>query len=88
MNKFSIMVITMTIVTYNQIKPILLKHCSSCHNENWSDKNWLNEKVAKENATKIKQRVWITKEMPPGNFTGMQENERELIKNWVDGGAK
>lgn len=75
-------------ITYDSIKPILVKHCSSCHNQGWPDKNWLDPETARKNAAKLKQRAWINRDMPPGNFTEMQDNERELIKLWVDGGAK
>lgn len=75
-------------ITYKDIKPTLQTHCFQCHNESWPDRNWKDELLTKNNAQLIKKRVATDKNMPPGNFTGMKDSERELIKKWVDEGAK
>jgi len=36
---------------------------------------------------KIMQRVVITKTMPQNNKTGMTQEERDLIRCWIDQGA-
>ena len=74
-------------VTYSKVQPIFKERCASCHNENWADKNWMDIKVARANADKIKLRV-EQRTMPPGNLTGMTDEERELIKAWVNNGSK
>lgn len=75
-------------VTYTKdAKPIFEKRCSSCHNANWSDKNWMDYQTAAQNKDKIKLRV-ENQTMPPGNTTGMTKEEREKLIRWVDGGAK
>jgi uncharacterized membrane protein len=37
---------------------------------------------------KIMQRVVITKTMPQNNKTGMTQEERDLIRCWIEQGAK
>lgn len=70
------------------ITPIFKKHCAECHSaSSWPDKNWMNYEIAKNNSQKIKLRSVDQKNMPPGNFTGMSDVEREVIKRWVDGGT-
>jgi uncharacterized membrane protein len=71
-----------------EIRPIFEKRCAQCHNARWPDKNWLDYTRAKQHADRIKMRVWIQKNMPPGNFSGMTEDERKLVRDWVDNGAK
>ena len=39
-------------------------------------------------AARIKQRAVDSKDMPPGNLTGMSDEERALLGRWVDQGAK
>lgn len=76
-------------VTYTKdIKPIFEKHCASCHNSGWADKNWMDYDTAKKNSLKIKDRVFVVKDMPPGNLTEMTDKERETVAQWVDQGAK
>ena len=70
------------------IRPLFLKRCSICHNESTPDRNWNIYKIAKKNAEKIKNRVFIKKDMPMGNATNMTEAERIIVKKWIDNGAK
>jgi uncharacterized membrane protein len=75
-------------ITYTKdVKPIFERRCSQCHNANWPDKNWLDYNKAKENKDKIKIKV-KDKTMPPGNSTEITEEERNIIIQWVDDGAK
>ena len=39
-------------------------------------------------AAKIYQQVVVTKVMPPGNLTGLTDDERQLISRWIAQGAK
>ena len=68
-------------------KPIFEKRCAQCHNANWPATNWLDYTVAKDNKDKIKFRL-ENKSMPPGNSTGMTEDERKTIIKWINEGAK
>ena len=72
---------------YKDIKPIFEKRCALCHSSNWPDKNWLDVDKARANAEKIKFRV-SNQSMPPGNATSLTKEERKMIIDWVDGGAK
>jgi len=82
------LIIILTSLTYQRdIKPIFINRCSSCHNENWKDKNWLDYQTAFKYRIQIKQRVFVLKNMPP---IGMKitDEERKIIQKWVDQGAK
>jgi len=75
-------------LTYTKdAKPIIEKHCSQCHNANWADKNWMDYDTAFKNRDKIKLRVG-NESMPPGNPTEMTKEERKVLIDWVDQGAK
>jgi uncharacterized membrane protein len=75
-------------LSYDQdVKPVIQKHCSQCHNANWPDKNWMDYNTAFKNRNMIKLRV-KNETMPPGNFTGITKEERIIITNWIDQGGK
>lgn len=74
-------------LTYTKdIYPIFKNRCSLCHNDNWADHNWLNYDIAYKNREKIKNRVWIKRDMPASGT--ISDKEREMVKDWVDEGAK
>lgn len=66
------------IITFNQVKPVLLNRCFPCH-------NWINYAVAYPNRNRIKLRL-LNKTMPPNNL--MLANERELVILWINQGSK
>jgi len=68
-------------------RPIFQTRCAECHNSSWKDKNWMDYETAKRNAESIKKRI-ADKSMPPANYTGMTNDERQMIFDWVDQGAK
>jgi uncharacterized membrane protein len=73
-----------TDVSFAEAKPIFEKRCVSCHSQpHW---NWTNYDVAYAKRDQIKNRVWNLRNMPLG--AGMPEEERKVIKDWVDSGAK
>lgn len=75
-------------LSYNKdIKLIFESRCKICHSQIWPDKNWMDYEKAKENAEKIKVRVFDQKTMPPPSLP-MEDKERELIRDWVLQGAK
>lgn len=77
------LVLLLTIVTYTgSARLIFERRCTMCHGSRWLDYN-----RAKADAKQIRYRVWETKTMPPGNITGASDKEREMIRQWVDGGA-
>ena len=70
--------------TYQKdIKPIFKARCSQCHNY-MVGKNWQKYDDAYAERDKIKLKVG-NKEMPMGQ--DMPEAERNLIIDWVNGGA-
>lgn len=75
---------TVPLTTFGEVKPIFADRCLKCHSsDNW---NWTNYDTAYRYRVQIKNRVWITRSMPLGG--DMTENERQSIRDWVDGGAK
>lgn len=83
-------------VNFTEVAPLFEKHCTSCHSSNPTDDVY---KVAPngvvfdrpENiramADKIMTRAVHTQSMPQGNKTGMTNEERELIGDWIRQGA-
>jgi uncharacterized membrane protein len=76
--------------TFNKdIKPLVEKRCMPCHTGQIQTlPNFTIYKTAHLNRFKIRKRVVELKNMPPGNSTQMTDEEREIIKKWIDGGAK
>lgn len=79
------------------VLPIIMGKCSRCHNDKTILYNWLDYKTAFSDRLEIKRRVWdawkgryYKQTMPAGNgqeCLTMTEEERMLIKEWVDSGA-
>lgn len=68
------------------IKPVFQRRCYTCHHaEHW---HWTDYDTAYERRFKIKRRVCLLKDMPQGNVTKMTEQERDLVRRWIDQGAK
>ena len=71
--------------TYTEdIKPLFHDRCSKCH-DSMGDKNWQVYENAYKYRVSIRNKI-ITKEMPEGE--DMPGNERDLIVEWIDSGAK
>ena len=76
-------------LTYTKhARPIFQKNCLPCHNLNnpYNLPSWLDYKTAYDKRDKIRYRVWEIRSMPLGQ--NMPENERKMIKDWIDSGAK
>lgn len=76
------------IITFSgNILPIFEQRCSQCHNaQAMPDRNWLDYDTAYKFRYEIKDRVYNLRTMP---MTGtMTDAEREIVKEWVDEGAK
>lgn len=72
-------------ITYEKnIKDILKKRCSHCHNSSWPKTDWSNYDTVLQNLEKIKQRVVVEQTMPPN---GMPVIDRIFIKKWIKRGA-
>ncbi len=85
--------------TYLQdVLPILMGKCARCHNDqNTFLQNWLDYRIAASDRWEIKRRVWdcwhgafFKQPMPTGNSPESQvmtEEERRIIRDWVEKGA-
>ncbi len=78
-----------------QIKPLFQKHCSLCHTAqmppvvDWTDYSATKPYV---DSGSLLERIWTLKDdpaksMPLANAFQMTDEERELIKNWIESGA-
>ena len=84
-------------VAFEEVFGIVQQRCNSCHAAKPTDDVWKQapngvmfdrpSQIAGM-AAKIMQRVVVSKNMPLGNKTGITEEEREKIKNWILQGAQ
>ncbi|MDB5253174.1 MAG: urate hydroxylase PuuD, partial [Flaviaesturariibacter sp.] len=83
-------------VTIAQVQAIVQKRCTACHSTRPTDDVFTappNGVVYETPADiarlkdKIMQRVVVTKTMPQNNKTGMTEEERNLVRCWIEQGA-
>lgn len=84
-------------VSINEVNTIVQTRCSSCHSSSPTDDvfttapNGVMYNTPQDiinMADKIMQRVVLTKTMPQNNKTGMTDEERNIIKCWIEQGAK
>ena len=84
-------------ITYAEVNVIITNRCLQCHSSKPTDDVYTappNGVVydVPANVAKLKdqimQRVVVTKTMPQNNKTGMTPEERELIRCWIEQGAK
>lgn len=80
------------------VQPIFMGNCSRCHNqESRFVYNWLDYKTAYADRWEIRRRIWDSwkgsyykESMPIANSPeslSLTEEQRQIIKDWVDGGA-
>lgn len=76
-----------TLVSFDQdVRPVFAKRCAECHNSKSQLPNILDYKVAYPLRTTIRTKVSDERSMP--HYGYMKESERDLVKTWVDTGAK
>lgn len=84
-------------VSMNQVYAIVQKRCVACHSTKPTDDvitappNGVVYETPQDIIKlkdKIMQRVVVTKTMPQANKTGMTEEERNLVRCWIQQGAK
>jgi uncharacterized membrane protein len=83
-------------VSFSELKPVLETRCVSCHAEKPSFQGLPEapkgvkldtpERVRAQ-ALKIHQQTVLSRAMPPGNLTGMTDEERALLDRWYRSGA-
>jgi uncharacterized membrane protein len=85
-----------TEIGFTQVYNIVQTRCVTCHSKTPTDKEITAPPngVAYETAAdivrlkdKIMQRVVVTKTMPQNNKTGMTQEERDIIRCWIEQGA-
>ncbi len=75
-----------SLITFEQnIKPLFKEKCSLCHNAASALPNLLNYDVALEKKDRLVDRIYLKRDMPLVAF--MTNEERTLVKQWVDDGA-
>ncbi len=84
-------------ISFTQVNQIFVKRCQPCHAAKPTDDVYnappngvvydTPEDIVKLK-DKIMQRVVITKTMPQNNKTGITQDERDMIRCWIDQGAK
>jgi uncharacterized membrane protein len=75
---------------YQKVQAVLAQRCYQCHGEQLQMKNvrldspqWVST-----HAQNIYQQVVVTRQMPMNNATGITDEERQLVKQWFEAGAK
>jgi len=72
-------------VTFAQAQEVIASRCASCHAGASAPAGVRLETEAQitARADDIRQQAVLTRAMPPGNATGMTEEERELLAAWL-----
>tara|TARA_B100001013_G_scaffold79346_1_gene42650 strand:- start:675 stop:1892 length:1218 start_codon:yes stop_codon:yes gene_type:complete len=83
-------------VSFQEINNIIMYRCSVCHSSNPTFEEFEDPPLGiifdtpediMKNINKIKAQTIDSDIMPPGNLTGMTENERNKIRLWIESGA-
>jgi uncharacterized membrane protein len=76
-----------------EIKGMIRKHCSACHSDTPTHADWSEAPLGakfdtmaevKSHAEKIKSQAVDSDAMPLGNETGMTDEERKKLGDWID----
>lgn len=83
-------------VTFAEVRHVIDKRCSACHSDHPSDVTFgvapagvrydTPEQIVAL-AARIRERAVVTRTMPPGNKTGITDEERALLGRWIAQGA-
>ena len=79
-----------TVPNYATLQPILSQRCYQCHGEQVQMKNVRLDSPQNLalHAQAVYQQAVVTRIMPMNNATQITDAEREVIKQWFEGGAK
>lgn len=84
-------------VAFADAQAVVERRCTQCHSATPTDDQWRvppsgvvldSPEKMKTMAPRIKERAFVQKTMPLGNKTGITEQERTLLADWVDQGAR
>jgi uncharacterized membrane protein len=72
-------------VAFEQIAPVIEERCATCHSGASAPLGVQLERQEQIEARvdDIERQAVLTRAMPPGNATGMTEEERELLAGWI-----
>ncbi len=82
-------------ISFQQVQPVIIERCASCHAEQPTQPGFAQppKGVMLETPEQIKQHAVMVGQttqnryMPIGNLTGMTDQERQLVVDWVGQGA-
>ena len=86
-----------TAITVADIRPVIEQRCVSCHAAQPTQPGFATAPVGvmldtpallRQHAARVYQQTVQSRAMPLGNLTGMTEDERALIAQWFEAGAK
>ncbi len=81
-------------VNFAQVKTVIDSRCMPCHSAHPSQPGFVaapggvmfdNAEQIRMRANEIAKQAVFSRVMPPGNLTGMTDNERSVLKRWVSG---
>jgi uncharacterized membrane protein len=74
-------------VSFAQVQPVIAERCATCHSGATAPLGVRFETQAEieARADDIERMAVQTRAMPPGNATGMTEEERDLLAAWIAG---
>jgi uncharacterized membrane protein len=72
-------------VSFEQIQPVIVQRCAACHSGAAAPLGirFETREQIEARADDIERQAVHTRAMPPGNATGMTEEERELLAAWI-----
>ena len=72
-------------VAFEEVQPVIAQRCATCHSGASAPLGVRLEtrEEIEARAADIRRMAVETRAMPPGNATGMTEEERELLAAWV-----
>ena len=83
--------------SFAEVQPVFQARCQSCHATRPTQEGFTappkgvileTQAELRARAAMIKQQVWDSHVMPPGNLTNITSDERRLIARWIKGGAQ
>lgn len=77
-------------IGYKDLQPVLAQRCYPCHGEKIQMKNIRLDAphYVKAYAPYMYRQVVVSRLMPQSNTTSMSEDERQLVKQWFEAGAR
>jgi uncharacterized membrane protein len=72
-------------VSFSQIQPVIAERCATCHSGASAPLGiqLVTREQIEARADEIERQAVLTRAMPPGNATGMTDEERDLLSAWI-----